>query len=447
MRYRSWLALLAALVLALTFAACGGDDEEEPAGGDETAETAPQEVEADETIEGRVQIAAIWTGAEQRSFEAVIDGFNEKFPNVNVRYNASGDQLPTVLSTAVEGGNPPDLAVVAQPGLVEDFQGRGALQPLSFAEEDLRQNFSDDWLNLGAFENELYVVPFKGANKSTIWYNVQAFEDAGVEPPATWDELMQAADTLQASGTPAYSIAGADGWTLTDLFENIYLRTAGPEMYDQLADHEIEWTDPSVVQALEEMARVFENDDNIAGGRRGALQADFPTSVSQVFSDPPDAAMVIEGDFVRGVIDDSTEAQPETDYNVFEFPQVGDSQPSVMGGGDLVIMFEDSPAAQALVRYLASAEAAQIWAERGGFASPNQNLDPAVYPDELTRTTSAALAEAETFRFDLSDLAPAEFGGTPGQGMWQILQDFLDDPSDAEGTAQQLERAASRAYD
>ena len=45
---------------------------------------------------------------------------------------------------------------------------------------------------------------------------------------------------------PAVSIGGADGWTLTDLFENIYLRTAGPEKYDQLATHKIKWTDPSV---------------------------------------------------------------------------------------------------------------------------------------------------------------------------------------------------------
>ena len=40
-----------------------------------------------------------------------------------------------------------------------------------------------------------------------------------------------------------YSIGAADGWTLTDLFENIYLRTAGAEKYDQLTKHEILWTD------------------------------------------------------------------------------------------------------------------------------------------------------------------------------------------------------------
>ena len=85
-------------------------------------------------------------------------------------------------------------------------------------------------------DGTLYGFVFKGANKSTVWYNVKAFEDAGVQPPATWEDLLPAAKTLKASGVKAYSIGGADGWTLTDLFENIYLRTAGPDMYDQLTN-------------------------------------------------------------------------------------------------------------------------------------------------------------------------------------------------------------------
>ena len=227
---------------------------------------------------------------------------------------------------------------------------------------------------------------------------------------------------------PAYSIGGADGWTLTDLFENIYLRTAGPDMYDQLATHEIPWTDQSVKDALAEMAKIVGDTDNIAGGTEGALQTDFPTSVTQVFADPPEAAQVIEGDFVAGEITDSTDAEPETGFNVFPFPTIGESGNVVVGGGDTVIMFKDSPAAQALVEYLATPEAAQIWAERGGFASLDKDLDPSVYPDAITQATAGALAEAEAFRFDLSDLQPAEFGGTVGQGLFKLFQDFVAEP-------------------
>jgi alpha-glucoside transport system substrate-binding protein len=194
------------------------------------------------------------------------------------------------------------------------------------------------------------------------------------------------------------------------------------------------------------MGEILGDTANIAGGTQGALQTDFPTSVTQVFSDPPEAGMVIEGDFVAGVISDSTEAEPETGFNVFAFPSIEDSAPSVVGGGDTVVMFEDSPAAQALVRYLTTTEAAQIWAERGGFASLNQGLDPSVYPDAITQTTAGVLAEAETFRFDLSDLQPAEFGGTVGQGLFKLFQDFLRNPDNVDGIAQQMEDAAAQAF-
>ncbi len=65
---------------------------------------------------------------------------------------------------------------------------------------------------------------------------------------------------------------------------------------------------------------------NIAGGTSGALQTDFPTSVANVFSKSPKAAMVIEGDFVPGVVASRTPLKPETGYNVFPFPSINGSQ-------------------------------------------------------------------------------------------------------------------------
>jgi hypothetical protein len=46
----------------------------------------------------------------------------------------------------------------------------------------------------------------------------------------------------------------------------------------------------------------------------------------------------------------------------------------------------------------------------------------------------------------MSDLAPAAFGGTPGQGEWKILQDFLSKPNSVDGTASKLEAAAAKAF-
>jgi alpha-glucoside transport system substrate-binding protein len=345
----------------------------------------------------------------------------------------------------VQGGNPPDLASVSQPGLMKDFQKKGALKPLDFAKSDIADNYPDDFVKLGTIDGKLYGLIFKGANKSTVWYNVKSFTDAGVDPPKTWDDLIKDGATLKASGITPFSVGGADGWTLTDLFENIYLRQAGGDMYDQLSDHTIKWTDPSVKKALTTMGQYLQS-GNIAGGTSGALQTDFPTSVSNVFSATPKASLVAEGDFVPGVVASSNPLKPVDGYNVFAFPSVDGSSESVVGGGDTIMMFKDSPAAEALIKYLATPEASEIWAGRGGFSSPNKNLDTSVYPDEITKTTASALATTKVFRFDMSDLQPAAFGGTVGQGEFKIFQDFLKNPSNVDGIASALEDSAAKAY-
>jgi alpha-glucoside transport system substrate-binding protein len=395
-------------------------------------------------VSGKLSMTGVWSGAEAKNFNAVLDGFKKAYPGVSVKYTSAGDNTPTVLSTAVQGGNPPDLAAIAQPGLVKDFATRGALKPLDFVKPTMTKYYAPSWITLGTVKGKLYGMVFKGANKSTIWYNVAAFKNAGITPPKTWTALLKDAGTLQASGTPAFALGGADGWTLTDLQENIYLRQAGAAKYDQLSTHAIKWTDPSVVASLKTMAQIFSATSNIFGGTSGALQTDFPTSVNDVFTDPAKAAMVMEGDFVPGVA--TTKLKAVTGYNQFAFPSVAGSAPSVVGGGDTVVMFKDTPAARALVGYLATPAAATIWAKAGGFSSPNKGVPGSAYTDPLNRATALALAQAKIFRFDMSDLQPAAFGGTVGQGEWKILQDFLKNPKNVTGTAAALEKAAAAAY-
>jgi ABC-type glycerol-3-phosphate transport system substrate-binding protein len=420
-------------VLGLVAAGCGGDNDEGGGGGNEN-------------VSGSLSMSAVWTGQEARSFQKVLDGFEKKYPNVNVKFRPVGDEIPTVLSTAVAGGNPPDLAAVAQPGLVRDFVQKGALKPVDFADDTLKDNFSQDVIDVSTVDGKPYGVLFKAANKSTVWYNVPLFEQAGVESPKDFDAFLKAAQTLKASGTKAYSLGASDGWTLTDLFENIYLRQAGPEKYDQLAEHRIPWTDPSVKEALRTMARILGDTGNIAGGTSGALQTDFPGSVTKAFKDDPDAAMVLEADFVESEILNSTKAKPETGFNFFDFPSIDGSPPTVVGGGDTVVMFKDSPAARALVEYLATPEAAEIRAKGGGYSSANKNVSDDAYTDPLLRQSAKAITDAEVFRYDLSDLQPAKFGATVGQGLWKQFQDFLRNPNDVDGITQQMEQSAKRAF-
>jgi alpha-glucoside transport system substrate-binding protein len=428
-RWIAWALLVAAL--AFVAAGCGGGDDD---GG----------AEGSEDVTGEISLMGIWTGAEQESVQLVVDGFNELYPNVTVNYTSGGDNLAPVLATAVEGGNPPDIAAIAQPGLMAQFAEQGAIQPIDDLRDAIVDNFGEAVADVGAIDGTQYAVMFKGANKSTIWYAVPAFEEAGVEPPETWEELNEVRDTVKAAGVTPYSVGVDVGWPITDMFENIYIRTAGVEMYDQLARHEIPWTDQSVKDALTLMADIFGDSSNLAGGTEEAVQTDMPASVAKVFNDPPEAAMLVLGDFAPGQGEFTLE--PETGFNVFTFPSIEGSAPAVVGSGDLFVQFRDSPAADAFLEYLTTPEAAEIWAARGGFSSPNKNLDTSVYPDEITRATASALAEAEVFRFDMSDLQPSAFGGTPGQGLFKAFTDLVQNPDNIDGITQQMEAEAARAF-
>jgi alpha-glucoside transport system substrate-binding protein len=397
-------------------------------------------------VSGTITFDGIWTGAEAKSFGAVISAFNKTYPKVTVKYKPVGNNIPTVLGTAVAGGHPPDMADIAQPGLVKQFATTKKLKPIDYAKGSMSTNFAPVWSQLATFNGHLYGVLFKASNKSTYWYNVPVFKQAGVTAPKTWTQLLAAAKTIHASGVPAYSIGAADGWTLTDMFENIYLRTAGPAKYAALTAHKIKWTDPSVITALKDMAKVVGDSANIAGGTSGALQTNFTSSVTNAFATPPKAAIVIEADFVAGAILSSTKAKPKTGFNVAPFPSITTAADGVEVAGDTLVTFRDNPAIRAFVNYLTTPAAAQAWAKLGGFATGNNKLNPSVYPDPITRQTAVPIAKAKTVVFDMSDQQPSAFGGTTGQGEWGIFQDFVKKPSNVNGIAAALEKAAAAAY-
>jgi alpha-glucoside transport system substrate-binding protein len=421
------------LTLFMLLAACTSGDAGDTAGGDDGGGDG-----------GTVSVAAVWSGTEQENFQAVLDAFTEQ-TDIETEYQSNAD-IGTFLGTQIEGGEPPDVALLPQPGLLRDFVEQDALVEVSGdAASAVEESYNPAWAEFATVDDKLYGVYFKASNKSTWWYNTQAFEDAGVEPPQDYDELLDQAGTVAQSGVPYLSIGGGDAWPLTDLFENIYLRTAGAEKYDQLANHEIKWTDQSVVDALEIMGDIFRDDKNLAGGRKGILQLDFPTSVSDVFSDPPKAATVFEADFVAGVITGETDAKLGEDADYFPFPAIDGSPPSVVAGGDVAVALTDSEEAQQLLSFLASPEAGEIWAELGGFISPNGDVDTGAYPDEISQQIAEDLIGAEELTFDMSDLQPAEFGATAGRGMWLRLQEFVQN-LDAEATASDLEKDAAKAF-
>jgi hypothetical protein len=393
----------------------------------------------------KVEVAAVWSKDEQKNFEAVLKAFSDN-TGATATFTSTGDAIGTVLGSRIASKNPPDVAILPQPGLLHDLAAKGALKELDSSTASLvKENFGQTWIDLGSANGKFYGVFYKVANKSTVWYNVNAFKNAGVNAPKSLTDMATVLNTLSASGVKPLSVGGADGWTLTDWFENAYLNLAGKDNYVKLTTHSIKWTDQSVKDTFKALGQVLQ-DKYVAGGLSGALQTDFPTSVSNIAGNPPKAAIVYEGDFVEGILTGTAKMKPETDFNFFPFPGPTGPTNSVMVGGDVAVRMTDNPAGVELEKYLASPEAFQIWGAKGGITSGNKKVSLSIYPDAVAKAAAQSLTSAQTVVYDMSDQAPSAFGSTKGSGEWADLQLWLKNPTNIDAACAQLEKDAVAAY-
>ena len=211
-------------------------------------------------------------------------------------------------------------------------------------------------------------------------------------------------------------------------------------MYDQLSRHEIPWTDDSVKEALTEMAKVVGDSDNIAGGTTGALQTDFETSVSNVFSDDPKAATIAEGDFVPGVIKTDLEPGRATTSRL-----PGHQRLAAVRGRRAATSSSASPITRRARRSSTTSPPPRRRAlgAAGGFSSPNKQLDRPSTRTSSSRRRPGRSARPRRFASTSPTCSPAS-SGDGGPGPLEAVPGLLPEPDDVDGIAKQMEQAATR---
>ena len=397
---------------------------------------------------GTVTVLGVWGGSELESFLAMVKPF-EDASGVKVEFEGTRD-LNAVLTTRIQGGNPPDVAGLPGPGQMAEFARAGNLVALDDVLDmsAMGEQYAKSWIDLGMVDGKVYGVFVKAALKGLIWYNPKAFEAAGYQVPATWDELIALTDRIAAAGKTPWCIGlesgAASGWPATDWIEDIILRTAGPDAYDQWYRGELAWTDPAVKKGWELFGKVAATPKYAYGGRQGVLATNFGESPFPLFTDPPGCYLHHQATFIQDFIQKQyPNLQPVDDFNFFGFPPIDPNVPAAVEvAGDLFGMFRDTPQARALMKYLTTPEAQAIWVKRGGALSPNRNVSLDDYPDPLSRRAAEIMTSAEVARFDASDLMPEAVNSA----FWKGTLDYVQNPRRLDAILRNLERIAREAY-
>lgn len=413
-RKRILIVLALALVLpALLFA---GGGKEEAAGG---------EMEVAEDI-GEVQVFGAFRDQEALRFEQAMEPFTER-TGVTVSYQPSSE-FETQIFVQVEAGNAPDVAALPQPGLMRNFAERGALVPLAdTVVSAIEDNYTSAWLDLGSYEGDAYGVFHRVNAKSFVWYPKPEFEERGYEVPETWDELIALMDQIVADGGVPWSVGiesgAATGWPATDWMEDIMLRTAGPEVYDQWVNHEIPFDHPAVQEAAETMMEIWGNNDYVLGGTQSIATTNFGDAVQPLYENPPQAWLHRQGNFIIGFMQDSVQQNVAEEVGVFALPAIDPQWGTpVLGGGDQFVKYKNRNEITQFLEYLTTWESARSWAQAGGALFPHQDQNFDDYGSAIEAELARILVNAEVFRFDGSDNMPAEVGaGTFWTGMADLV--------------------------
>jgi alpha-glucoside transport system substrate-binding protein len=413
-----------------------------------TPQEAALEAAGGQKIGGSVSVLAVWGGSEQESFMAMIQPFEEA-TGVKVDYTGTRD-LNAVLTTRVQGGNPPDLAGLPGPGQMAQYAQQGKLVDLSTVLDmtTYQNEYAKTWTDLGSVDGKLVGIFIKASVKGLIWYDPKVWTADNYQIPKTWDEMMTLSQNIADSGKTPWCVAlnsdAASGWPGTDWLEDIVLRQSGKDIYDQWWQGKIAWTSPEIKQAWETWGKIVADPKMVYGGANTMLTTNFGDVGNPLFTDPPGCYMVHQASFITDFfVQNNPDVKPVEDFDFFGFPSFKSGAPvSTEMAGDLFGMFNDTPQAEALIRYLVTPEAQVIWVSRGGAISPNKDVPLGMYPDELSKKAAERLTSAEIAVFDASDLMPEAMNSA----FWQAILNYVQKPSDLDSILQNLDSVQKDAY-
>jgi alpha-glucoside transport system substrate-binding protein len=395
---------------------------------------------------GTLDILGVWGGSELDSFLAVLKPFEEA-TGTKINFEGTRD-LNAVLTTRVNGGNPPDIAAPPSVSQVAEWAKEGKLVDLSpFVDvQQLKNDHGESWVALGTSEGKLVAIFAWSALKGPIWYDPKTYD--GPTQPMSWDELQAWAEKKAASGQTPWCIGvesgAASGWAGTDWIEDIVLRQSGPEKYDQWWQGKLAWTSPEIKSAFETFGKVATDPKMTYGGPTGILTTNFGDAGKPLFTDPPGCYLHHQATFITDFFVKGTPGvKPIEDFNFFVFPDINPQYASSAEVvGDAFSVYKDSPQARALIKYLTTPEAQAIWVNRGGKLPVNKHVSPDVYPDPLARQAGQIITDAKIVRFDASDQMPEAMNSA----FWRAVLDYIQNPSMLDSILANLDKVQQDAY-
>lgn len=383
MRRTHWLRVIGsaslALALALT-AACGTSG---PGAG------------------GGIQVWAVEDSAMNPVVQDGIDAYNESAEAPAELVTYVNDAYKQRIQVALGSPNAPDVFFNWGGGNLAQYVGEGQVVDLTDTMEanpEFRDAFLPSVLDVAKIDGRYYGVPMQGVLPVVLFYNKKVFDEAGLRPPATYDDLLDAVDVFKKEGVTPITLPGAQGWTELMWLEYLLDRVGGADKFQAVADgEEGAWSDPAMLEALQMCQDLAE---------RGAFGSNFASitydnaSASSLLASGKSAMFLMGTWELSTQQDNNPEFVESGDLGFVPFPRLegGQGDPTAVVGNpsNYFSVNADSADTEAAIDFLTQTVTSDTYVDEliaAGHVPAVQGIE-----DRLAETEHA---EFTTFTYDL----------------------------------------------
>jgi raffinose/stachyose/melibiose transport system substrate-binding protein len=292
---RTFLGLAAGSALgAFGLSACGTSGPAQPGGA--ASGSAP-------AGGGAAGAATMWSLSGQPNQgirQTSVDAFNKLGKGTVKVTFFQNDPYKQKIRTAVGAGQAPTIIYGWGGGILGSYAAANQVEDLtSWLSENAA--FKDQFIpavwKAATIDGKIYAVPIQNTQPIVMYYNKTLFDKAGVQPPATWDDVMNLVDVFNKQGVAPFSLGGQSKWTSMMWLEYLFDRIGGPEVFDAIyANKPDSWSDPAVIASGQKVQELVKANGFIKGF--SSITADSNADWALLYTGK--AAMMLHGGWAYG---------------------------------------------------------------------------------------------------------------------------------------------------
>lgn len=273
----------------------------------------------------------VWTKPHDQPmltiFQDVVDDFEQSHPNVKVNFEGleQTNHREQKLKSEMVTGTPPDMFVLFGGAELDPYVRSNRLLDLSQFVSEHALEFID--ISLWTYDNGIFGLPFEG-HAQPLFYNKKIFNELGLEPPTTIDELNTVISALKSYHIIPFAFGNQEIWPAGIYAHYLMDRYEGPEHIKQIANGSASFQTEGYQQAFDQIVQWVQAE------AFNELYSELNSSSAIQLFNEGKAAMYVNGNWDISLFQSPNEQYDfQQDIGVIPFPSISKEQERSIAGG------------------------------------------------------------------------------------------------------------------